>query len=185
MLLWFILLEPDQGVFLSESETFLQPVSCALTADVDGPELKGELQGVRERGQSSLRFWPEESVQFRNREMKGELSVAGQRSRSSLRRWPENTEQFHEPERKCEMIGSRRRGAGERGQSSLRRWQFRVPQTKGAFLGRRRRGGCFAEARSGSDLVVSHSFVSFSVRVESPSSRVQRVTAALHGHDSA
>ena len=66
--------------------------------------------------------------------------------------------QFHEPETKGEMIWSRRR---------------------------RRRGGCFAEARSGSDLDVSHSFDLSSVRVESPLSRVQRVTAALHGHHNA
>ena len=161
--------------------------SCLCTADVDGGfELKGELQG----GHSSLRFWPEESVQFHNLEMKGDLGDAGQRSRSSLRRWPENTEQFHEPETKGEMIGSRRRVTGKRGQSSLRRWRektepFRVPQMKGAFFGRRRRGGCFAEARSGSDLDVSHSFDLSSVRVESPLSRVQRVTAALYGHHNA
>ena len=175
------------GSSLSESETFLLPVSCALTADVDGGfELKGELQG----GHSSLCFWPEESVQFHNLEMKGDLGDAGHRSRFSLRRWPQNTEQFHEPESKGEMIGSRRRVTGKRGQSSLRRWRektepFRVPQMKGAFFGRRRRGGCFAEARSGSDLDVSHSFDLSSVRVESPLSRVQRVTAALHGHHNA
>ena len=100
--------------FLSESETFILPVSCALTADVDGgPELKGELQG----GHSSLRFWPEESVQFHYHEMKSDLGVAGQRSRSSLRRWPENTEQFHEPENKGEMIGSRRRVLGKKARS--------------------------------------------------------------------
>ena len=68
-------------------------MSCALTAGVDGGfDLKGELQG----GHSSLRFWPEESVQFQNYEMKGELGISGQRSRSSLPRWQENTEQFHE-----------------------------------------------------------------------------------------
>ena len=141
-------------------------------------------------GHSSLRFWLEESVQFHNLEMKGDLGDAGQRSRSSLRRWPENTEQFHEPETKDEMIGSRRRVTGKRGQSSLRRWRektepFRVPQMKGAFFGRRRRLVCFAEAKSGSDLDVSHSFDLSSVRVESPLSRVQRVTAALHGHHNA
>ena len=174
------------GSFLFQSEMFLLPVSCALTADMDGgPELKGELQG----GHSSLRFWPEESVQFHNHEMKGDLGVAGQRSRSSPRCWPENTEQFHEPENKGEMIGSRRRGTGKRCQSSLRRWrekteQFRVPRMEGAFFGRRRRGRCFAEARSGSDLDVSHSFDLFSVRVESPLSRVQRVTAACDTHNS-
>ena len=44
-------------------------------------------------------------------------------------------------------------------------------------------------AEAGSDVVPSsHSFVAFdslSLRVESPSSRVQRVTAALHGHHNA
>ena len=80
------------GSFLSQSETFLLPVSCALTTDVDGGfELKGELQS----GHSLLRFWPEESVQFHKLEMKGDLGDAGQRSRSSLRCWHENTEQFH------------------------------------------------------------------------------------------
>ena len=116
-----------------------------------GSELKGELQG----GHSSLRFWPEKSVQFHNHEMKGDLGVTGKRGQSSLRRWRTKTE------------------------------PFRVPQMKGAFFGRRRRGGCFAEARSGSDLDVSHSFDLFSVHVESPLSRVQRVTAALHGHHNA
>ena len=91
--------------FLSQSETFLLPVSGALTAGVDGGfDLKGELQG----GHSSLRFWPEESVQFQNDEMKGTLGVSGQRSRSSLRCWQENTEQFHEPVTKGEMFWSRR-----------------------------------------------------------------------------
>ena len=140
------------GSFLSQSETFLLPVSRALTAGVDGGfDLKGELHG----GHS---FWQEESVQFQNHQMKGELGHSGKRSRSSLRCWQENTEQFHEgvshePETKGEMIGSRRR---------------------------RRRGGCIAEARSVSDLDVSHSFDLSSVRVESPLSRVQRVTAAMH-----
>ena len=87
--------------------------------------------------------------------MKGDLGDAGQRSRASLRRWPEKTE------------------------------PFRVPQMKVAFFGRRRRGRCFAGARSGSDFDVSHSFDLSSVRVESPLSRVQRVTAALHGHHNA
>ena len=68
------------GSFSSESETFLQPVSCALTADVDGGlELKGE-----HSSHSSLRFWPEESVQFHNHEMKDELNVAGQRGGRKL-----------------------------------------------------------------------------------------------------
>ena len=42
-----------------------------------------------------------------------------------------------------------------------------------------------AEARSGSDPDVSHSFDLSSVRVDSPLTRVQRVTAALHGHHNA
>ena len=91
-------------------------------------------------------------------EMKGTLVSSGQRSRSSLRRWQENTLPFREPAIKGEMFWSRRR---------------------------RRRGGCFAEGRSGSDLDVSHIFDLFSVRVDSPLSRVQRVTATLHGHHNA
>ena len=178
MPLLFVLLEPEPGVFLSQSETFLLPVSCALTAGVDGGfHLKGELQG----GHSSLRFWPEESVQFQNNEMKGELGHSGQRRCSSLRCWQEKTEPSHDGV------------SGQRSRSSLRRWKentvpFHEPETKGEMIGsrrRRRRGGCFAEARSGSDLDVSHSFDLSSVRVESPLSRVQRVTAALHGHHNA
>ena len=166
------------GSFLSQSETFLLPVSGALTAGVDGGfDLKGELQG----GHSSLRFWPEESVQFQNDEMKGTLGSSGQRSRSSLRCWHENTEQFHEGV------------SGQRSRSSLRRWQentlpFHEPATKGEMFWsrrRRRRGGGLAETRSGRVLDVSHIFDLSSVRVESPLSRVQRVTAALHGHHNA
>ena len=72
--------------FLSQSETFLLPVSGALTAGVDGGfDLKGELQG----GHSSLRFWPEGSVQLQIDEMKGTLGSSGQRSLSSLRCWQE------------------------------------------------------------------------------------------------
>ena len=66
------------GSFLSQSQTFLLPLSGALTAGVDGGfDLKGELQG----GHSSPRFWPEEPVQFQNDEMKGTLVSSGQRSR--------------------------------------------------------------------------------------------------------
>ena len=121
-------------------ETFLLPVSGALTAGVDGFDLKGELQV----GHSSLRFWPEESVQFQNDEMKGTLGSSGQRSRSSLRCWHENTEQFHGGV------------SGRRSRSSIRRWQentlpFHEPATKGEMFWsrrRRRRGGCLAETRS-------------------------------------
>ena len=153
-------------------------MSGSLSAGVDGGfDLKGELQG----GHSSLRFWPEESVQFQNDEMKGTLGSSGQRSRSSLRRWHENTEQVHEGV------------SGQRSRSLLRRWQentvpFHEPVTKGEMFWsrrRRRRGGGLAETRSGRVLDVSHIFDLSSVRVESPLSRVQRVTAALHGHHNA
>ena len=64
--------------------------------------------------------------------MKGDLGTSEQRSRSSLRRLQEDTVSFHETETKGVLLRNRRR---------------------------RRRVGCFAEARSGSDLDVSHSFV--------------------------
>ena len=87
-----VLLEPESGVFCLVGNVSL-PVSCALTAGVDGGfDLEGELQG----GHSSLRFWPEDSVQFQNHEMKGDLGTSEQRSRSSLRRLQEDTVQFHD-----------------------------------------------------------------------------------------
>ena len=52
--------------------TFLEPVPCALSADVDG-EFKSELQGARERGSYSLRCWPEKTEQFHDPQTGEEL----------------------------------------------------------------------------------------------------------------
>ena len=136
--------------------------------------------GVRERGQSSLRCWPENDEQLHGSEFKGKLNGAGRRGQSSLRCWPVNYEQFHGSELKGQLHGWRRRG--ERTISSSRCSSSAQVGGSSAcsarFLG-------VAEAGSGSDPSVSHSFVvcdsSFSVRVESPSSRAQRVNAALRG----
>ena len=113
-------------------------------------------------------------------EFKSELQGAGERGHSSLRCWSEKTEQFHDPETKGELHGRRRRG-GRKISSSL--CSTSAPRGRSSLCSARALD--VAEARSGSDSSVSHSFVaydsSFSVRVESPG--VQRVNAALHGAD--
>ena len=114
---------------------------------------------------SSLRCSSEKDLQ-------GEQKRVGQRNASSLRCWLE-TDPLH---------GRRRRGArtisSSRCSSSAQGVRFSACSKR--FLGS-------AEAFSGV-VPSSHSFVAFdslSLRVESPSSRVQRVTAALHGHHNA
>ena len=112
--------EPDDVEF-DEGTMSLEPVPCALTADVDGelplipeqfhvPEFPGELQGVRERGRSLLRCWPENDEQFHRSEFKGKLNGAGEQGESSLRCWSEVTEQFQDFELKGQLHGRRRRG---------------------------------------------------------------------------
>ena len=69
---------------IDEGAMSLKPVPCALSADVGGelpliPEqfrvsgFPGELRCVRGRGQSSLRCWPENDLQFHGSEFKGQL----------------------------------------------------------------------------------------------------------------
>ena len=114
--------------------------------------------------------------------MKGEQKRVGQRNASSLCCWLETDERFHVSESKGPLHGPRRRGArtisSSRCSSSAQGGRFSSCSTR--FLG---------SAEAGSGVVPSsHSFVSFeslSLRVESPSSRVQCVTAALDGHHNA
>ena len=121
---------------------------------------------------SSLRCWSENDLQ-------GEQKRVGQRNASSLRCWLETDQWFHVSESKGPLHGRRRRGA--RTFSSLR---CSSSAQGGRF------SACFTRfwgsAETGSGVVPSsHSFLAFdslSLRVESPSSRVQRVTTALHGH---
>ena len=128
--------------------------------------------------QSSLRGWLENDLQFPCSDFVGKQKRVGQRNASSLRCWLETDEQFHVSESKGPLHGRRRRGARtistSRCSSSAQGGRVSACSTR--FLG---------SAEAGSGLVPSsHSFVacdSLSLRVESPSSRVQRVTAALHG----
>ena len=143
----------------------------------------GVLRCVRERGQSSLRCLSENDFQFHGSESKGKLKLSGKRRQSSQSCWPETDEQFHGSESQGQLCGRRRRGArthsSSRCSSSAQGGRFSACATR-----------FFGSAEEGSGLVpsVSHSFAacdSFSLRVESPSSRVQRVNVALHGLDGA
>ena len=149
--------EPDD---VKIDEGTLLPVRCRVSG----------FAGLR----SSLRCWPENDLQ-------GEQKRVGQRN-TSLRCKLETDQWFHVSESKGLLHGRRCRGArtisSSRCSSSAQGGRFSACYTR--FLG---------SAEAGSGVVPSsHSFVAFdslSLRVESPSSRVQRVTAALHGHHNA